>query len=347
MACQTCGTDFEIGWPDPKALPLDLIDLFKGYTQSKSAREHRQEWLLNHLQGNMRLGCALCGLIRCVLLRTAETLKLENFYNDDWCNLALNLRDETFSIEIHSDWVNLDASRVHNYEEMGSLSVFLCSYSQFFPSLPCCFVYCLFIHINLLDTQGDSRRACPRLLTYTPIPSEGGSPSSLGVISRLLSECRTTHDRCSKSTEAKARLEHPIRLLDLGHDLPKLTEFEKDRGSVVKYVALSHCWGPTQFVTTLLGSENKPGNLKQHQAGIDIMSLPKNFQDAIKVARYLKFDYIWIDSLCILQDSDNDWKAQSSQMAHVCKYTFLLAQYRIQDFIAQSDDTKTAMPNLL
>jgi len=46
-------------------------------------------------------------------------------------------------------------------------------------------------------------------------------------------------------------------------------------------------------------------------------TLPKTFREAINAARYLGFQYIWIDSLCILQDDPDDWTAESSLMSSV------------------------------
>jgi hypothetical protein len=40
--------------------------------------------------------------------------------------------------------------------------------------------------------------------------------------------------------------------------------------------------------------------------GIAISSLPKTFQDAVLVANALSLRYLWIDSLCIIQDSEQD-----------------------------------------
>ena len=42
--------------------------------------------------------------------------------------------------------------------------------------------------------------------------------------------------------------------------------------------------------------------------------LPKVFQQAICVAREFSIEYLWIDSLCILQGSESDWLAQSVRM---------------------------------
>ncbi|KAI0159720.1 heterokaryon incompatibility protein-domain-containing protein [Xylariaceae sp. FL1272] len=45
--------------------------------------------------------------------------------------------------------------------------------------------------------------------------------------------------------------------------------------------------------------------------------LSKTFQDAVDICQKLQIDYIWIDSLCIIQDDDKDWREQSVQMADI------------------------------
>lgn len=46
-------------------------------------------------------------------------------------------------------------------------------------------------------------------------------------------------------------------------------------------------------------------------------SLPKSFQDAVTVTRKLHIRYLWIDSLCIIQDDNEDWERESSRMASI------------------------------
>lgn len=53
------------------------------------------------------------------------------------------------------------------------------------------------------------------------------------------------------------------------------------------------------------------------EAGILIKSLPKVFRDAIRIVQHLKLQHIWIDSLCIFQDSDADWEAEAGKMGDV------------------------------
>ncbi len=53
------------------------------------------------------------------------------------------------------------------------------------------------------------------------------------------------------------------------------------------------------------------------QYPIAIAQLPKNFADAIQIARDLGFSYLWIDSLCIIQDSDDDMKREIAKMGSI------------------------------
>lgn len=96
----------------------------------------------------------------------------------------------------------------------------------------------------------------------------------------------------------------------------KLTE--QINGQTGKYVCLSHCWGsiPIHCSTTektLAGALNF----------IKFETLPKNFQDAITLTRKLGVQYIWIDSLCIIQDNKEDWETQSKEMAIIYKNAYL------------------------
>ena len=52
-------------------------------------------------------------------------------------------------------------------------------------------------------------------------------------------------------------------------------------------------------------------------AGIDQFDLPKTFLDAVKFSRYLGIRYLWIDSLCIIQDDDEDWNREAALMVQI------------------------------
>lgn len=80
-------------------------------------------------------------------------------------------------------------------------------------------------------------------------------------------------------------------------------------GATGRYIALSHRWGSSVTVTTTKQS------LKSHKKEIVLEHLPKTFRDAIALTKYLGVEYLWIDSLCIIQDSKEDWEIECSKMA--------------------------------
>jgi hypothetical protein len=74
---------------------------------------------------------------------------------------------------------------------------------------------------------------------------------------------------------------------------------------------LSHCWGQgTSFTTTTT-------NILDREKGIPFADFPATFRDAITISRRLGIEHLWIDSLCIIQDSASDWLEQSGQMKQV------------------------------
>ncbi len=52
-------------------------------------------------------------------------------------------------------------------------------------------------------------------------------------------------------------------------------------------------------------------------SGLGIEELPKTFRDAVEITRRLNLRYLWIDSLCIVQDDPNDWEFEASRMASI------------------------------
>jgi hypothetical protein len=87
--------------------------------------------------------------------------------------------------------------------------------------------------------------------------------------------------------------------------------------NVPLYATLSHCWGIKHFIKTTLS------NIRSFATSIPFDHLPRTFQDAISVAQELGIKYIWIDSLCIIQDSKEDWKHESALMASVYLNSYL------------------------
>ena len=81
-------------------------------------------------------------------------------------------------------------------------------------------------------------------------------------------------------------------------------------------MTLSHCWGGQ--VPLRLMRENLPA----FQEGIEYSKLPRTFQDAVQITRGLLIRYLWIDSLCIIQDSETDWIQEAATMADVYRHSW-------------------------
>lgn len=117
------------------------------------------------------------------------------------------------------------------------------------------------------------------------------------MISTWIQNCDKDHNDCLRSTTST-----PRRLLDIGDPLQKAEtrtiRLIQDIQEPVKYIALSHCWGKSQNLSTTSAS------LECHLISISWNNLPKTYQDAITVARKLNLRYVWIDSLCIIQDDE-------------------------------------------
>ncbi len=86
-----------------------------------------------------------------------------------------------------------------------------------------------------------------------------------------------------------------------------------------QYMTLSHCWGKPSSKSIMLTQDSLASFLK----GIDHCSLPRTFQDAVQVVQIFDINFLWIDALCILQDSREDWLTESASMADVYANSFL------------------------
>ncbi|KAF2647367.1 HET-domain-containing protein, partial [Lophiostoma macrostomum CBS 122681] len=103
----------------------------------------------------------------------------------------------------------------------------------------------------------------------------------------------------------------PRRILDLGSGDGLDIVLRENLGTFASYVCLSHSWGGQQPLKTTMRS------LRDFQNKITWSSLPRLFQDAVTCTRKIGFRYLWIDSLCIIQDDPTDWMEQSACMVDI------------------------------
>lgn len=143
------------------------------------------------------------------------------------------------------------------------------------------------------------------------------SSTNRQLADQWISKCLIEHRLCNSKTAKEGWL--PTRLLDIvfrdGPETIRLIE-TKDMISKAQYISLSHCWGRTPVLCL------RAGDIAHLKNGIPLKRLPKTFQHAIEVTKYFKIRYLWIDSLCIIQDSLEDWQVESSNMRHVYQNAF-------------------------
>jgi hypothetical protein len=168
------------------------------------------------------------------------------------------------------------------------------------------------------------------------IGAHTGSPSSLQVPKGWLEQCVATeasghaHDDFDQdvtkspvgssnkdSGASNFPTERPTLLLEIhGHhssDLPRSTvKLIKTHGGVYLYAALSYCWG--SIAGAWLTTTN---TIEQHLRGIERSDLPATINDAVDVATFLGIEHLWVDALCIIQDSKEDWKIESAKMGGI------------------------------
>jgi len=169
----------------------------------------------------------------------------------------------------------------------------------------------------------DDLAATSGVIAGRTVHNYSGSDQSLGIIQEWLSQCAKTHVDCLPDTalafpETVAmsiswRTQLPTRVIHVGTDSGNSPPFLHipPIGEVGTYVTLSHCWGNSQPFTTTHAT------LFDRMSSIDINGLPKSFRDAITITRKIGIAYLWIDSLCIIQNDTRDWERESAKMAEV------------------------------
>lgn len=129
-------------------------------------------------------------------------------------------------------------------------------------------------------------------------------------IKMRLHECSNaengSHKYCPK---ARGSWESPLRLIEvLQGDFVRLVE-AKNLDSV-RYAILSYCWGTSN---TAFNARTVLSNLDKRMMKFPLTDLPTTLRDSVRFTRLLGVQYIWIDAICICQDS-GEWASESTKM---------------------------------
>lgn len=149
--------------------------------------------------------------------------------------------------------------------------------------------------------------------------------------------CDVHGDRCN-SIFTHGRWLPRLRLIDV----VKRCVVDHEKGDVVggeagiRYTALSYVWGKDKFSQLTKSTE-----AQFRQAGsLEREVIPSTIDDAIEVTKSLGEKYIWVDSLCIIQDDEADKQEFIPKMDSI--YGFAL----VTIVAASGDNANAGLPGI-
>ena len=138
--------------------------------------------------------------------------------------------------------------------------------------------------------------------------------SAIVEVKTWMEVCQRDHQVCKNRQDIPFSATEPqFRLIDVGNSIESAV-YLVNSGDIVgdfNYITLSHRWTEETDKTKL----TRP-KLHQYLTCMPYMDWPATFRQTISIARQLQIKYVWIDSLCIIQDRQ-DWAVQSQLMHRI------------------------------
>ncbi|KAJ2990188.1 hypothetical protein NUW58_g3078 [Xylaria curta] len=167
-------------------------------------------------------------------------------------------------------------------------------------------------HPFVTDVKSPDNPSAAEIVARKPLLNLG-SPRAYELVLKSLINCIENHSNCLKPALDKCL---PTRVIDCKNPMrPKLFV---SKGKTSPYVALSYVWGEKQPYCT------QTSNVKRYSTGgIDINVLGQTIRDGIDVTHRLGLRYLWVDALCIIQDSDEDKAKELVKMRNIYRDAYL------------------------
>lgn len=142
------------------------------------------------------------------------------------------------------------------------------------------------------------------------------SQQTIQQVKVWIGDCLQNHTDCRKARRKGPR-KLPNRLISVEKDHKGKMTARLCRSDGLSaetcYLTLSHCWGKQSFLRL---TRDK---IRPFEDNIPIDELSPSFQDAIYLTINLGVNFLWIDSLCIIQDDLTDWEHESQIMGQIYK----------------------------
>ncbi|KAK3377974.1 heterokaryon incompatibility protein-domain-containing protein [Podospora didyma] len=168
------------------------------------------------------------------------------------------------------------------------------------------------------DGTGEGRRSCVTLgeLLDLELEKEGCfTQESISFMKQQLENClgSPSHSICSQGPGFN--VSWPARVIKIAEDCIYLVDF--DSAITARFAALSYRWGSPKELR-----DNPPLQLNASTqsdlcSGVPVSDLPLTLKQAVQICGHIGLEYLWIDALCIIQDSSADWANEAKKMATV------------------------------
>ena len=246
-------------------------------------------------------GCEMCQLIRAEAKQSRFRYKpLEDEYDKDLPEEETRIRWVAFDRKKNVRGIR--RVRIEQRKRFENISNDLDRQRGTYPFL------FLFFSFEVLPTS-----PLASLVRGRPIATTSASDACFDQASHWMKNCLQNHPNCPRPKSVL-----PTRVIDLGGN-PESPEVRllHTHGQHGEWVTLSHCWGTSSPLLTTTSTVEK------NCQSLLIEDLPLLYRDAIAVVRRLGLQYLWIDSLCILQDSRADWLVESANMGGIYRNAIL------------------------
>lgn len=181
------------------------------------------------------------------------------------------------------------------------------------------------------------------------LPRVIGEQIDFGMVRNWIDICNTRHTKHCAGVHPELQY---LQFTDLVNEIPSLRLIDVVDNCIIpaphrcKYAALSYVWGrinPQNILRSLksnIGHLERPGALLRSEY---YDKIPHTIRDAMHVVKELGMRYIWVDSLCIIQDDDGEG---GSKMQAIAKMGFVYGAAALTIIAASGSDANAGLPGV-
>ena len=137
------------------------------------------------------------------------------------------------------------------------------------------------------------------------------------VIKTYLRDCDQNHAETCKGPADSGSFRRPRRVIDVRDECLVETP------SHYAYLTLSYVWGRSEMGMEMPTATNSNISILQRKRAFSKIHLPATVRDAIYACRRLGHRYLWVDSLCIIQDDNSELRDQINHMYDIYSGSYL------------------------